>query len=106
MMLGELIEWLMQQPPKATVRYGFGAPDSYRGYYDQCAFEPVENALIGDMLQHARNAVYATFHGYKGGEYTFDEWTDCWVASYGTTRDSTAIDHIVLQYWLADINNS
>src|SRR5690606_42143136 len=35
------------------------------------------------MLGHARDALGATFEGYKGGLYTMREDTDCWVASWG-----------------------
>lgn len=83
MNLKYLIEWLEQQNPDAVVPHGFGQPRSYRGYYDQLAFEPLENARLGDMLNYARSALGTTFEGYKGGEYTMDEWTECWIAKYG-----------------------
>ncbi len=84
-MLKDLISWLESQNPEAVVPHGFGRPMSYRGYYAQVAFEPVENARIGDMLKHAKSALGATFTGYKGGEFTMHEYTDCWIADYGSS---------------------
>jgi len=69
-MLEDLIKWLEQQNPELTVPHGFGEPDSYRGYYDEIAFAPKENVTFGEMLEHAKSALGATFTGYKGGEHT------------------------------------
>ena len=96
--LKELIEWLEKQDPDGVVPLGFGAPMSYRGYYDDLAFQPVENARLGDMLRHARFAMGATFTGYKGGEYTMDEFSDCWIAEYGTSGGDK-IGPVILKLW-------
>ena len=100
MVLRELISWLESQNPDAVVPYGFGEPMSYRGYYDQVAFEPVENARIGDMLEHAKSALGATFFGYKGGEYKMQEYTDCWIAEYGSAK-ADGIGPTLIKYWEA-----
>lgn len=86
MYLKELIEWLESQNPDATVPHGFAEPMSYRGYYDEVAFEPTGETTISAMLGHARNALGGTFTGYKGGEFTMDEYTPCWIAEYGTSE--------------------
>lgn len=96
--LKELIEALEQMPPNAIVPNGFGEPMSYRGYYDQVAFEPIENARIGDMLEHARNALGKTFTGYKGGEFMMDETTECWIAEYGS-GGTDMIGPTLLKLW-------
>lgn len=98
-MLGELIEWLEKQDPKREVVCGFGAPMSYRGYYDQVAFAPVDKTTFGEMLQHAKAALGATFIGYKGGEYTMHEYTDCWIAEYGETGGD-CIGPNMMRLWL------
>lgn len=105
MNLKNLIEWLEKQSPNAIVPHGFGIPRSYRGYYDQLAFEPVENAVILDMLEHARSALGTTFTGYKGGEYTMDEWTECWIAEYGTS-EGDKIGPTMLRLWEAFVMKS
>lgn len=87
MKLNDLIAALSALPPDAMVKNGFGLPDSYRGYYQDIAFEPVEEARIGDMLKYAEKAMGETFTGYKGGEYTMNGYTECWIAEYGQTVD-------------------
>lgn len=83
MNLGKLIEELRNADPDYIAPIGFAAPRSYRGYYEDVAFEPAENVSVASMLRHAESALGATFEGYKGGEYTMDEWTTCWISNYG-----------------------
>lgn len=83
MTLGKLIHALEQLPPGLPVAAGFGKPMSYRGDYAELAFEPVEHTSIEAMLAYARAALGQTFTGYKGGKYTMDETTPCWLAEYG-----------------------
>jgi hypothetical protein len=83
MTLGELITMLEQEDPKRVVKHGFDNPHSYRGYYHDLAFEPAFNVPVGEMLAAARSALGATYEGYKGGDYTMSDYTDCWLASYG-----------------------
>jgi hypothetical protein len=94
MNLGELIEFLRRASPGQRVANGFGGPRSYRGYYEDVAFEPAENVTLGSMLAHAETALGATFTGYKGGEFTMNESTDTWVAERGNTGD------MVTERWL------
>lgn len=96
--LKDLIEWLEKQSPDAVVPHGFGEPMSYRGYYDELAFEPVESTTFGEMLTHARNALGATFTGYKGGDYKMGEYTPCWIAEYGTSTGDK-IGPTILNLW-------
>lgn len=100
-MLKDLIEWLEKQNPDAVVPHGFGQPRSFRGYYEDVAFEPVEKARIGDMLTHAKNALGATFEGYKGGEYTMHEYTDCWICEWGTSHHADRIGDTMMRLWEA-----
>lgn len=99
-MLGNLIEWLREQNPELKVLHGFGEPMSYRGYYEDVAFEPVEETTFGEMLKHAESALGTTFTGYKGGDFTMHEYTDCWIASYGTS-DGDKIGPSIKALWLA-----
>ena len=87
MYLKELIEILEKQDPATPARVGFGNPHSYRGYYDQLAFEPVENTTAGAMLAAAKAAMGTTYQGWKGGAFTMGELTPCWLAWEGSSSD-------------------
>jgi len=63
--------------------HGFSEPHSYRGYYEDIAFEPDPSATPEEMLDAARSVLGVTFTGYKGGDFKMHEWTDCWIANYG-----------------------
>lgn len=89
MTLGELIEALERVQDKTqVVKLGFGEPHSYRGYYDQLAFEPKEGVTVGEMLKDAKASLGKTFSGYKGGDFQMDESTEVWIAHYGSTGES------------------
>ena len=96
MNLGDLIKQLEEYNPDTKVPLGFGAPHSYRGDYYSVAFEPVEVTTIREMLEHAKSALGATFTGYKGGEYTMEDWTTCYIAAYGCSGET--IGPILLDY--------
>lgn len=86
--------------PDGEIIHGFGEPMSYRGYYDKLAFEPTNHTTVGQMLAHARSAMGATFTGYKGGEYTMGEWSDCYIARYGQASEgSTLIGETMIALW-------
>ena len=103
MKLKSLIDLLSKLPPDAVVSNGFGEPMSYRGYYDQLAFEPKDHARIGDMLAHAKSALGATFTGYKGGEFVMHECTECWIAEYGCTVEYP-IHPLEARAWVEESN--
>lgn len=88
MKLGRLIEMLAAHPDRCDdlAPWGLANPHSYRGYYDQLAFEPTVGVTIGAMLADARNSVGSTFEGWKGGSYTMDVDTEVWVAESGDTN--------------------
>ena len=82
MTLGELIRALEKEPDR-QLEVGFGNPHSYRGWYEQLAFEPMEDTTVAAMLREARGALGVTFTGWKGGEYQMSEHTDCHLAYMG-----------------------
>jgi hypothetical protein len=81
--LGEIIDYLRTLPPDMIVERGFDHPHSYRGYYEDLAFEPALNVTVKQMLAAAEYANGHTYEGYKGGDYVMDRETDCWLANYG-----------------------
>lgn len=89
--LGQLIDTLAAADQGAVVWDGFGLPGSWRGVYEFLAFRPKADAVVADMLRHARSAVGATFQGYKGGDFTMTRETPCFIAEYGCSGDDDAI---------------
>jgi hypothetical protein len=83
--LGEIISYLSGLPLDMVVKQGFTNAHSYRGYYEDLAFEPAPNVTVRQMLQCAKDALGRKFQGYKGGEYAMGEHTDCWLAEYGSS---------------------
>lgn len=79
--LGELIKVLEAEPPDKRIKLGFTRPHSYRGYYEDLAFELRGNVTIGAMLADAKSALGATFTGWKGGDYVMSEWTQTWIVT-------------------------
>ena len=79
MTLSELIAFLETRNPNMPVKTGFAHPHSYRGYYDELAFEIAWDVTVGSMLACARSALGASYQGWHGGEYTMDEYTDVWL---------------------------
>jgi hypothetical protein len=101
MYLKELIEFLAECEPTKEVKLGFGSPHSYRGYYQDLAFEPASNTTVGAMLTAAKDSLGRTFTGYKGGDYTMSEYTDIWLAEWGSTGEG--IGPVLLKFMLGEI---
>lgn len=80
--LGELIARLRQEVDHTRrVKVGFHEPHSYRGYYEQLAFELATDVTIAEMLAAAESALGATYQGWKGGDYTMTDYTDVWLVA-------------------------
>lgn len=99
MRLSELIATLEKAPQDLVVPFGFGHPHSWRGDYAQLAFEPEENVTVAYMLEAAKSALGATYEGYKGGDFTMDEYTRIHIEEYGTGDD--LMGEMLLKYMLA-----
>ncbi|MEW2068439.1 hypothetical protein [Streptomyces sp. NPDC007346] len=85
MTLDELIDALCAPNQALVLPRGFANPHSYRGYYDELAFEPEENVTVGSMLGACWAARGETYTGYKGGEYTMNGGTPCWLSLEGSS---------------------
>jgi hypothetical protein len=99
MTLGELIEALEKADPDLVVPEGFASPHSYRGYYEDLAFEPAADVTVGAMLEAARSALGTAFEGYKGGWFVMEDYTDCWLAVYGS-GGGEGIGPVLVRYML------
>ena len=91
MVLKDLIEWLEGCDAGIVLPHGFHRPHSYRGFYDELAFVPAENVTIGSMLECAREALGKTYTGYKGGCYKMGEYTNVWLAEWGSTGEPISV---------------
>lgn len=69
MKLKHVIEMLEKYPSDRKVANGFGNPHSWRGSYDELAFEPVTDTTVGRMLADAKSAIGEVYQGWKGGDY-------------------------------------
>jgi len=93
--LGELINFLSQKKDQNEVlKEAFNEPHSYRGYYDELAFEPCEDISVGELLKIAKDCIGKTFTGYKGGEYTMTRHAPIWLSQYGTTGEEITLDYL------------
>lgn len=99
MTLNELITFLEKQDQALVLPTGFTHPHSYRGYYDELAFEPAADVTVASMLAAAKSALGSTYHGWKGGEYVMHGWTDCWLAEEG--RAGEGIGPVLLRLMIA-----
>jgi hypothetical protein len=86
--LGELIKVLEMQYPDHVPPYGLCSPHSHRGNYSELAFELRPGLSVAEMLSNARFALGTTFTGWKGGEYTMNEWTPVAIANDGEIGES------------------
>jgi len=100
MWLSDLISFLEEKDLERVVPKGFCNPHSYRGYYDQLAFEPKDNVKISEMLADSRKALNYTYEGWKGGMYTMHDTTDVWLAEEGETGD--ALSGLLLEYMFGE----
>ena len=83
MTLGKLIVALEAMPADTEIA-GLTEPHSYRGYYDDLAFEPqAEKVKAGELLAKCRATMGRVFEGYKGGDFVMGELTPIWVSEYG-----------------------
>jgi hypothetical protein len=85
MMLGEVIAILESLDPDRVLKNGFHFAHSYRGYYDQVAFVPIEGITVRAVLMACWDALTGTFTGWKGGEYAYSICTPVNIAYEGQT---------------------
>jgi hypothetical protein len=96
-LLSEVITFLEQQPQDKIISFGFGSGDSYRGSFGDIGFSPLEDVSIKYMLACAKEMINKQHKGYKGGEYTTDEDSLCYIAEPNNNGDE--INDTILKYW-------
>ena len=99
MTLGELsieLKRIRESNPGLALKQGFADPHSFRGYYNELAFEIQKDQHIDQAIEVAESAVGKVFTGWKGGDFPMDEETDVWWAQEGTSWNATKITFDVL----------
>lgn len=77
MILKDLKESVSNLPEKTEFDYGLTKPFSWRGSYDEVAFSILESPMTREeILANIELAYTETFHGYKGGKYQYNDYTN------------------------------
>ena len=74
---------MVELPENRSCMLGDGM--SYRGYYEDLAFEPIggQGKTVADFLKQCEELLGTTQEGYKGGGFMMEEDTPVWVSPYG-----------------------
>ncbi len=88
MTVGDLFLSLGLLPNSAILSQGLKNPHSYRGDYEQLAFEPCGEMTVADVIEVIEEGLLDTHAGYKGGAYKMSEDSDVFVAFEGCTGSS------------------
>lgn len=77
MNLKELKQHIENLPSGSKTEYSLSEPFSWRGIYAEVAFA-IENtpSTKEELLANVEKAYNETFTGYKGGDYTYNDYTD------------------------------
>ena len=77
MELKEFKQQIEQAEAGKTFDYGISEPFSWRGSYNEVAFEMLEKPMTREeILANIEKAYTEEFRGYKGGNYTYDDHTE------------------------------
>lgn len=75
MKLGQFKEYV-ENSNKTIFNYGISIPFSWRGSYREVAFKILKEPMTRDaILDNIDCALNGKFHGYKGGDYKYSEYT-------------------------------
>lgn len=76
MNLEEFKDYVKSFAPGKMFDYGISEPFSWRGSYDEVAFDVLTNPMSREeILRRIEMAYTQEFHGYKGGEYRYRDYT-------------------------------
>lgn len=89
MELGELKNHFEKMESGKLLDYKLSKPFSWRGVYAECAFEILkESSTKEENLEQIEKALVEEFHGYKGGCFKYDLYTEIHFESdYGSWTD-------------------
>lgn len=84
MTLGKIISELESLPQEKLIEQIADA-HSYRGYYEDLAFERTGGTeTVSELLSTCKVCLGEVFEGYKGGDFQMDESTPLWISHYGS----------------------
>lgn len=102
MTLGDFKKHIEGFPVGTQFNFGISEPFSWRGAYAEVAFAIIEQPMTRDeVLAKIQLAYRGTFCGYKGGEYSYDDYTDVHFEQDG----SSYTDGGYVSEWIARIEN-
>lgn len=77
MELKKFREHIESFPQGTLFNYGISSPFSWRGSYDEVAFDMLEQPMTREEILAKIQLVYTeTFKGYEGGEYTYCDFVN------------------------------
>lgn len=77
MTLKEFKDYINGFPNGTEFDFGVSEPFSWRGSYDEVAFDIMEQKMSKEnILKNIELAYTETHFGYKGGEYQYKDYTD------------------------------
>jgi hypothetical protein len=86
MTLRELLNRLRSEPNR-RVRRGLKNPHSYRGHYEDIAFELGGEMYIEDIIKLVAGSIGETYEGWKGGFFEMSSYSKVYVAEVGEVGD-------------------
>lgn len=75
MNLSDLKNLFSNVPDDHILQYGISEPFSWRGSYDEVCFAVEEYVTGKQCKERIQKAYEDTFHGWKGGEFTYTDTT-------------------------------
>lgn len=89
MTLLDFKNYISEFPKETIFNYGISEPFSWRGSYSEVAFQFLEESMSAEkILQNINLAYEGTFYGYKGGDYTYYDYTEVnFESNYGSWTD-------------------
>lgn len=77
MELKQLKDYISNFPKGTVFNYSLSHPFSWRGSYDEVAFDiEQKESTREEILKNIELAYSEKFYGYKGGEYKYHDYTD------------------------------
>lgn len=77
MLLKDFKDYIENLDPNKKFNYGISEPFSWRGSYSEVAFEILGQPMTREeILNNIQKAYTEEFYGYKGGEYTYNDYTE------------------------------
>jgi len=102
MTLIDLKEYFEKFPEKIKFDYGVSEPFSWRGRYDEVAFEILDQGMTREQILHNIKFAYiGEFSGYKGGKYEYDDFTEI----HFEVDTSSYTDGGYVANWIAKLEN-